>query len=301
MNKFPSLIYRAGIILLAMSGATLAQGQASAVTVSHLKGPLQLLVGPGGSGGNVVASVGEDGILLVDDNYPQHVPAFRQALAALDAAGRQPRFVLNTHWHGDHTGGNVFWAEQGAVLLAHSNVRQRMSTRQDMKALGQVVEPSPKAALPVITYGDSLALHFNGDDIEVQHYRAGHTDGDSVVFYSRQNVVHMGDLFFKDAFPFVDIGSGGNVFSYRANVETILARIDNDTLVVPGHGGLANRADLVRYHRMLVTTSTAVKEALAQGMTLAEITEQGLGEEWASWGGGFIKETTWISFIAASI
>lgn len=155
-------------------------------------------------------------------------------------------------------------------------------------------------ALPVVTYGDSLVVHFNGDDIEVQHYPQGHTDGDSVVYYSRENVVHMGDLFFKDAFPFVDIGSGGNVAGYIAAVEAVLARVDDQTVIVPGHGSVADRADLLRYHHMLTTTSAAVLDSLARGMTVEDLASRGLGDEWASWGKGFIDEARWISFIAAS-
>jgi len=162
-----------------------------------------------------------------------------------------------------------------------------------------VVEPSPARALPVVTYGDAIALYFNGSDIEVQHYPAGHTDGDSVVFYSQENVVHTGDLFFRDAFPFIDLSSGGTVAGYIANVGALLQRVDAQTMIVPGHGAVATRDDLQRYHRMLTTTAAAVSAALDAGESVADITERGLGAEWAPWGSGFIKEAQWISTLAA--
>ena len=299
MNRLLPALLATIIMLLTPAMAALSQEEAPSVTQTPLRGALHVLQG---RGGNVLASVGEDGILLVDDDYPQYAPAYGDALAQLDRSGRQPRFVLNTHWHGDHTGGNAFWAERGAVVLAHINVRKRMATRQEMKAMGRVVEPSPKKALPVVTFGHSLALHFNGDVIEVQHFPEGHTDGDSVVFFTAENVVHMGDLMWKDRFPFVDVGSGGNVFSLIANIERILPRIDEQTTIVAGHGGpLADKADLERYLAMLRTTSNLVREQLAQGQSLDAITAQGLGDEWASWGEHYIEEAAWISFIAASL
>lgn len=297
MNK----IY-AVLLTLCLWGTSVGQAQPGedqlTVSVTALKGALHLLQG---RGGNVVASVGEDGILIVDDDYPQFAQAYLSALQSLAGQGSQPSFVVNTHWHGDHTGGNAFWGDRGAVIVAHSGVRQRMSTRQEMKALGRVVEPSPRHALPVVTYGDAMALHFNNDDIEIKHYSHGHTDGDSVIFFSKENVVHMGDHFFKDAFPFVDVGSGGNVFSFIANIEALLSRIDDNAVIVPGHGSLANRADLLRYYEMLSKTSAMVKADLERGMSVETIAEQGLGNEWADWGRGFINEAAWISFIAASL
>lgn len=266
-----------------------------AVSVTPLKGPLYMLQG---RGGNVVASVGKDGVLIIDDDYPEYASSYEQALLGLGMKSVAPRFVLNTHWHGDHTGSNGYWGKRGAVIIAHDNVLQRMSTRQEVKAIGLVAEPSPRAALPVVTFEQSLALHFNGDDIEVQHYPGGHTDGDSIVFFARENVVHMGDHFFNGAFPFVDLSTGGNVQKYAANVKVVLARIDDDTIVVPGHGPLASRADLAGFHSMIVETSKLVKSRLAEGMSVKDITSQGLGEKWVSWGQGFINEAAWISFIA---
>ncbi|MDO8863374.1 MBL fold metallo-hydrolase [Haliea sp. E1-2-M8] len=282
---------------LATSAAAQNQEASPTVTTSALTGNLHLLQG---RGGNVVASVGEDGVLIIDDDYEEMVPAYEAALTDLVGADANPRFVINTHWHLDHVGGNLFWADRGAVVVAHTNVRERMSTRQEMKIFDSVVEPSPAGALPVITYGDSLALHFNGDDIEVQHHASAHTDGDSAVYFTNENVVHMGDLFFKDGFPFVDLGSGGSVAGYVAAADAVLARVDDSTVIVPGHGSLADKADLQRYRDMLATTSAAVQARLAAGESVDSIVEAGLGEEWESWGAGFINEAKWIGFIANS-
>ncbi|GAB3288410.1 MBL fold metallo-hydrolase [Parahaliea aestuarii] len=276
-----------------------AQEEELKVSVSTLPAPLHLLQG---RGGNVIASVGDDGVLIIDDDYTNYAPAYAGVLDGLAGAGEgTPRFVLNTHWHFDHTGGNAYWGERGAVIVAHDNVYQRMSTRQEMKAMDRVVEPSPRPALPVVTYADAVALRFNGGTIEAQHYPRGHTDGDSVVYFVEQNVVHMGDHFFKDNFPFVDLGSGGSVQGYLANVKAVLERIDGNTVIVPGHGSLAKKADLQRYADMLESTIDIVSERLEEGADVEEIVTQGLGQKWESWGGGFIDEARWIKTIEASL
>ena len=294
MNRFTSLLCAAAMVFIAP--LSLAADDTS-VSVTPIKGGLYLLQG---KGGNVVASVGEDGVLLVDSDYGEYAPAHDKALDELSS--EPARFLLNTHWHFDHTGGNQYWGERNSVIVAHENILKRMSTRQEMKALGRVVEPSPAPALPVVTYGDSLALHFNGDDIEVQHVPTGHTDGDSIVFFSRQNVVHVGDHMFVGGFPFVDISSGGNVFGYIRNLERVLAKVDDDAVIVPGHGkNTVSKADLAAYHQLLVDSSNMVKDALAKGDSVEQITERGLGEQYDAYGKGFISEELWISFIAASL
>jgi cyclase len=286
------------LLLTPLAAWSQAEEGPPVVTSTALTGSLYLLQG---KGGNVVASIGEDGILIIDDDYAEYAAAYLDALKALARTEGLPKFVINTHWHSDHVGTNAYWGERGAVILAHTNVRRRMSTRQEMKALNRVVEPSPGPALPVVTYDDSLSLHFNGNTVDVRHLARGHTDGDSIVFFRGDNVVHMGDHYFKDRFPFVDLGSGGNVLSYTANVAAVLAAIDDATVIVPGHGALADRSDLTRYHHMLETTTALIKSKLAQGLSVEAIAEQGLGPQWDSWGQGFINTSSWIGFVAGSL
>lgn len=302
MRRFLGPLVATALAVSLQSTPALAEDPSPSVGVRPLLGPLYLLQG---RGGNVVASVGSDGVLLVDNDYAQLSGAYQQAINALTGgegdAGVVPQFVLNTHWHTDHAGGNPYWGGKGAVIVAHHNVRERMSTRQEVAALGMVVEPSPPEALPVVTYGSSMALHFNDADIEVQHYPGGHTDGDSVVFFVQQNVLHTGDLFFMDRFPFVDVSSGGNAVTYMDNVSLLLARIDSDTLIVPGHGPTATKGDLERFHMMLGRTIEAVRTGLNGGSTVDQLIDKGLGKEWTTWGSGFVNEATWIRIIAASL
>jgi glyoxylase-like metal-dependent hydrolase (beta-lactamase superfamily II) len=179
-------------------------------------------------------------------------------------------------------------------------VRKRLSTRQVNEFFGRTTEPSPAAAWPLVTYGDSAALHVNGDTAEIQHFPTGHTDGDSMVFFVKANVVHTGDQYFKDRFPFVDLASGGNVDGFIDNIAALLERVDGDTVIVPGHGDLADRKDLERYHAMLLETRKTVRDMQARGMDLEAIQARGLGKKWESWGKNFISEDAWISFIVTS-
>jgi cyclase len=269
--------------------------QPPSVETTPIKGSLHLLQG---RGGNVVVSVGADGVAMIDSDYGNYAPAYEAALKAL--GGDRPRYLINTHWHGDHTGGNAYWGERGSVIMAQDNVLERMSTRQENKFFGRVTEPSPVVAWPVITYADSSALRINGDTLELQHYPKGHTDGDSVVFFMQQNVAHFGDQFFKDRFPFIDMASGGTVAGYVDNLEKLLTRVDAQTIIVPGHGALANRSDLQRFHEMLVATRAEVKAMQDKGMDLAAIQAAGLDPKWESWGNFFIKQDNWIGFLVAS-
>jgi glyoxylase-like metal-dependent hydrolase (beta-lactamase superfamily II) len=298
MNSCYKALLGTAMLLTSLTGPAQAESPELTVKVTPIKANLYLLKG---KGGNVVASIGDDGILIIDDDYIEYGPAYHKALKTLSKSEGVPRLILNTHWHFDHVGSNAYWGEKGSVIVANTNVYKRMSTRQEMKFIDAVMEPSPAAALPMVTYGDTITLNFNRDKLRVQHFPGGHTDGDSVVFFTGENVVHMGDHYFKDVFPFVDIGSGGNVLGFTANVAAVLKQIDEETVIVPGHGALATHAELASYHQMLITTTRQVKSKLAQGLSVEAIAEQGLGEEWKSWGQGFISEPDWIGFIAASL
>lgn len=249
-----------------------------------------------GAGGNIGVSAGPDGILIVDDQYAPLSDKIRTALRLL--APGDLEFVLNTHWHGDHTGGNPAFGKE-ATIIAHENVRKRLSTEQTV--FGEKVAPLPKEGLPVVTFGESLSIHFNGEEIKAVHFPHGHTDGDSVIFFTAANVVHMGDDFFVGRFPFVDLGSGGSVQGLIANIEKVLAQIPADARIIPGHGPLSTPADLKAYHGMLVETSGIVRTKMQAGKDLATIQKEGLPEEWKEWGSGFIKTEAWIGFIYESL
>ncbi len=249
-----------------------------------------------GGGGNIGVSVGPDGILIVDDQYAPLADKIKAALKTLGEG--KLKFILNTHWHGDHTGGNAVFGPD-APIIAHTNVRKRLAAGLDLP--GRKTPAAPKEALPVITFDHSLAVHFNGEDIRVIHVSPGHTDGDSVIYFPSANVVHMGDQFFVDRFPFVDLASGGDVEGYTKNVSDVLAKLPAGARIIPGHGPLATSEDLKRFHNMLVTTTDSVRKKIAEGKTLAQIQSEGLPEEWKTWGTGFIKQDRWLETIFTSL
>lgn len=259
------------------------------IKATHVAGNIHMLEG---SGGNIGVSVGTDGILIVDDQFAPLADRIRAALKKLGEG--KLRYVLNTHWHGDHTGGNKEFGPE-APIIAHDNVRKRLTG--ELKAEGRETQPSPKEALPVITFDQSLSVHFNGEEIRVIHFPHGHTDGDSIIFFTRSNVVHMGDDFFNGMFPFIDLSSGGDVEGYMRNVEAAIAKIPADAKIIPGHGPLASLADLKNFHQMLVETTGIVRERMRAGKSLDQIKAEGLPEKWNSWGMGFIKTPNWIQIV----
>jgi cyclase len=223
-----------------------------------------------GRGGNIGLSHGADGNVLIDDQY---APLTERILAAVGSVNPGPiRFVINTHWHGDHSGGNENLGERGAVIVAHDNVRMRMSTEQFMARFDVTVPPSPAAALPVVTFAQGVTFHLNGDTIEVIHLPRAHTDGDAIIRWRGANAIHMGDLFFHQfSFPFVDIGSGGSLAGLMEALDRIIPMTDERTIVIPGHGAVATRADLVAYRDMLVDIRDRVAQGIAAGRSLQEI------------------------------
>jgi cyclase len=223
-----------------------------------------------GRGGNIGLSYGPDANALIDDQF---APLTDKILAAIATVNPGPvRFVINTHWHGDHTGGNENLGKRGAVIMAHHNVRERMSSEQVMRALGQTVPPSPRDALPVVTFGDGAKLHLNGDTLHIIHVAYAHTDGDVLVHWQGADVLHMGDVFFHRAtFPFVDLGSGGSIDGMIAAVNRSLELAGPGTRIIPGHGPMATRTDLLAYRDMLVDVRGKVAAAIATGHSLEQI------------------------------
>ena len=251
-----------------------------------------------GAGGNIGVSVGEDGILIVDDQFAPLADKIRASLKTLGQG--KLRFVLNTHWHGDHTGSNAAFGPE-ATIVAHNNVRKRMSTEQRSEFFKSTTPPSPKEALPVITFDNALTVHFNGEEIRAIHFPNGHTDGDSVIFFTTSNVVHLGDDFFSGRFPFVDLDSGGSVEGLTKNIGELITKIPAGAKLIPGHGPISTIDDLKTYHRMLIETTAIVRQKIEAKKTLDQIKSEGLPAEWDSWGTGFIKTGPWIELVYRSL
>jgi len=248
-----------------------------------------------GRGGNIAAFVGMQGTLLVDDDYKQVSQKLSEALKAINSGS--PKYILNTHWHGDHTEGNFFFGKD-STILAHVNVRKRLLDPPEI--LGQKTPAYPEFALPVITYNESMTLNFNGEEIRLVHFPNGHTDGDTVVFFTKANVVHMGDDFFAGKFPFVDIWSGGSVQGLINNVSALINQMPANAKIIPGHGNLATLDDLKTFHQMLVETSDIVTKQMKAKKTVDEIKKAGLPDKYKDWGTGFIKTDQWIDLIYQS-
>ena len=272
-----------------------AQGRFDDVKIeaTHVAGTVHMLTG---AGGNMGVSLGDDGVFLVDDQYGPLAERISAAIGKL--GGGAPSFLLNTHYHGDHTGGNSAF-DVTTPIMAHDNVRARLVSGHQPR--NGEPKPAPASALPDLTYSDTITLHFNGEKVEVVHYPSGHTDGDSVVFFTGSDVVHMGDNMFAGTFPFVDLSAGGSVQGLTANVEKILKRVGAETRIIPGHGPLSRRPDLEAFLGMLQETTALVKEAMAAGRTVEEIQAAGLPEKWDNWGGGFIKTDVWLKTIYDSL
>jgi cyclase len=245
-----------------------------------------------GSGGNIGVSVGEDGVLMVDDQFAPLAGRIRKAIG--DLGGESPTFVLNTHWHGDHTGGNAEFGRE-ATILAHANVRKRLLTRSEMR--GRVHEPQPKEALPVITFEDRVSVHFNGEEIRAVHAPHAHTDGDTVLHFTGSNVVHMGDTFFSGRFPFVDLESGGSVTGLERLIAELVPSLAKDVRIIPGHGPLSGIRELREYREMLHESIGIVRKGVAAGKSADELVAEGLPARWKGYGEAWITEERWIRTI----
>ena len=278
-------------MVLALAGAALACGQVAAapqdqdfskvqIKTTKVSGNIYMLEG---AGGNIAASVGEDGIVIVDDQFAPLAEKIQAALKELKITDKPVRFVINTHYHGDHTGGNVPFNNAGSTLIAHDNVRKRLEAGGAAGNGGSIkmdVKPAEKAALPVITFAHDVTVHLNGEDIRALHFPSGHTDGDSIIFFPKNNVVHMGDDFVRYGFPFIDVTSGGSVQGMIDAMEKATAQLPADVKVIPGHGALSNLDDVRAFTKMLKETSAVVQRALNEHKTLDRMKQEKILEPW---------------------
>jgi glyoxylase-like metal-dependent hydrolase (beta-lactamase superfamily II) len=253
-----------------------------------------------GSGGNIGVSSGSDGVLIIDDQYAPLTEKIRAAVKAINPA--PIRFVINTHWHGDHTGGNENMGTAGAVIVAHENVRRRMSTEQISEFFKRTTPPSPKVALPVMTFVADVSFHVNGDELHVFHVDPAHTDGDSIIHWKNANVFHMGDLYFSSGYPFIDLGSGGSVDGIISAAEKVLALANDSSKIIPGHGPLATKKELAAYRDTLKEIRSRVQSQITAGKSLEEVKAARLTKDWDDkLGQGFIKGDQITEFVYRSL
>jgi glyoxylase-like metal-dependent hydrolase (beta-lactamase superfamily II) len=283
-----------GALLVFAPGAVLATQTQPDVEVksTHVAGSVYMLEG---RGGNIGACVGSDGILIIDDQFAQLAEKIRAALTQLNPGPL--KFILNTHYHGDHVGSNAIFGKEGTII-AHENVRKRVMVPS--KRGERTVDALDPAGWPVITFEDEVGVHFNGEDIRFIHLPAGHTDGDGVVFFPKSNVIHMGDLMFSGRFPFIDVDGGGSVDGYAKNLEWLMTNLPKDARVIPGHGPLSNMDDVRALHDMIVETGKHVKELIAKKQSLEDIKKTGLPEKFKSFDWQFISTDSWIETLYAA-
>ena len=280
----------AGLLALAISVSAQRDFSKVEIVTTPLGHGLSMLAG---AGGNIVASAGEDGVFVVDDEFAELHPKIRAALSKLSE--RPVRFVINTHWHGDHTGDNANLAGEGAVIVAQDNVFRRMSAEQFIKHLNRTVPASPKAALPVVTFNDEATLHLNGEAVHLVHVKNAHTDGDVLVHFPAAGVLHMGDCFFGGMYPIIDIGTGGTIDGYIASVDRGLALAAPGTKVVPGHGPLGTREDLAAFGSMLKEARAAVAALKSAGKSAEEtIVARPTAALDERWGSGSVKPEAFV-------
>jgi cyclase len=290
-------------VVVFASGVALAQDQDFSkvqIKVTKVAGSVYMLEG---AGGNIGASVGDDGIVVVDDQY---APLADKIQAALKGITDKPvRFIINTHYHEDHTGGNAYFQKQ-APIIAQDNVRKRLENggTAGVGPGGSVhfeAKPQPKEALPIITFDHDVTVHLNGEDIRALYFPAGHTDGDSVIFFPKSNVVHMGDDFVTYGFPFIDVDSGGSIDGMIDGVEKVIAQVPPDVKVIPGHGSLSNLDDVRAYLKMLKETREVVATALKNHQTLAQMKQAKLLDPWKKYSGDFINQDVFLETLYNSL
>jgi glyoxylase-like metal-dependent hydrolase (beta-lactamase superfamily II) len=289
---------RIALGILLVSAAALAQQQDLSkveIKTTHVAGSVYMLEG---SGGNIAASIGEDGIVLVDAEFAPLVPKIKAALAKISP--KPVRFLINTHWHFDHVGGNAGMADTAAIL-AHENVRKRMQQGADFPTMKLHIDPAEPRALPILTFQDTVSLWLNGEPVKALHVRPGHTDGDTVVFFTKSNVVHLGDDFVTYGFPFVDSNSGGSVRGMIAALDELIPQIPADAKIIPGHGPVSTLADVKKFRGTLDEIVTVVAKNLKAGKTVEQMQKENVLAPYAAWEGGFLKGNDFLATVVKDL
>lgn len=283
---------------LALSPALHAQDFSKVEIQTRQLGPSSYMLV--GAGGNVGLSVGEDAVFVIDDQFAPMAPKIKAAIAAITK--KPVQFVLNTHFHFDHTGGNEAFGQAGALIVAHDNVRKRMTAEQLISFIGAKQPASPKAALPVITVAGEISFHINGDEVHAFHVPKAHTDGDLIVHFRKSDVVHMGDVYFNGFYPFIDTSSGGTADGVVAAADRVLALATDKTQIIPGHGPLSNKAELQAYRDLVATVAQRIREQRRAGKTDDQIRTAGLAADYdAKYGGGFIKPERFVQMMLDAV
>ncbi len=253
-----------------------------------------------GSGGNLGLSAGADAVFLIDDQFAPLTPKIKAAIAKVTK--KPVKFLLNTHWHFDHVGGNENMGKAGVLIFAHENVRKRMSSEQFIEFLGMKTKPDPKIALPIVTFTSEVSFHVNGDEVRAFHVDNAHTDGDTIVHFTKSDVIHTGDTFFNRLYPFIDTSSGGSVDGMIAATDRVLGMAGEKTRIIPGHGPLATKADLKNYRDMLATVSGRVKTQVRAGKKLEDVVASKPTAEFdAVWGKGFLSPDKFVAMLYGNI
>jgi len=291
MNYFKKLSLSALIIVT----ASLLQAKESKIKITtiNVNNGVYMLMG---QGGNIGLSVGKDGVFMIDDQF---APLSAKIKAAISKISKKPlKFVINTHWHFDHTGGNENFGKDGAIIVSHNNVRKRMSKEGFIKAFNKTIPASPKVALPIITFNDEINFYFNNEEIEVLHQENAHTDGDSIIFFKSSNVVHTGDIYFNGFYPFIDSSSEGSMNGIITSVNYILSRINDETKIIPGHGKLSNKKELISYRDTLIILRDRMQALIKEGKSIEEIIAMKPNADLdETWGKGFLNPETFLKIL----
>lgn len=293
MKRLGMQMIVAASVLAALSGSVSAQRRDVQIRAEKITDSVYILYG---SGGNIGLCIGEDGAFMIDDQF---APLTGKILAAVaEITDAKVEFLINTHWHGDHVGGNENFAGEGTIIVAHENVRARMSTEQFSTTFDSTTPPSPEGALPVITFTESMTFHYNGDDIHIFHVDPAHTDGDSIIHFRNNNVFHMGDTFFNGMYPYIDVDAGGTIDGVIGAADAVLERANGDSKIIPGHGPLCGVEDLKTYQAMLIEVRAEVMKLIEAGKGKEEVIEAKPTAKYdEAWGGGFMKPDVFTGLV----